>query len=212
MHRTPEYAQEERKEHFWSITGENTGGCSSLQEFQICLQGYTAGRFFKHNLCLRVALSCQFVDNMSLRLMWSKAICKARMKIMNEEVYEGKRVIRSDIRRWSPACTHSLVVSCFPKPLMKTTKRYLTPGSLLWRQSYSVHPTHSAVLSRGAFYHNGAMPLYVFSYLWRDGYIHMWMVQTNTCFSVSVCSKLAGHKLALTQKSYGVMWDPCQQD
>lgn len=29
--RTPECSHEESKEHFWSITGENTGRCSSLQ-------------------------------------------------------------------------------------------------------------------------------------------------------------------------------------
>lgn len=81
------------------------------------------------------------------------------MKIMNEEVYDGKKGITSVIRKWSPACTHSLVVSCFPKALMKTSKRHLAPGRLLWSQLYSVHPSHSAVLSRGTFYSNRAMPL-----------------------------------------------------
>jgi len=38
------------------------------------------------------------MNNMSLRLMRSKVISKARIKVMNEEFYKGRRGITSDIK------------------------------------------------------------------------------------------------------------------
>lgn len=77
-------------------------------------------------------------------------------------------MITTNIRKWSPACTYLLVIVCLPKALMNTAE---TSGP---RES----PVVSGVLRTpfpfsSAFYCNGAMTLYVFSYLWRDGYLYV---------------------------------------
>lgn len=119
--RTPEYTHEESREfleyHWWEQKKLSLSAMIAILPLRL-----QSREIFKISLYFRVFLFWLFTDTIS-RVDEVQSYLQARNKTNEQRQLKGW--LTSNTGQWTLACSHSLLVKCFAKALMKTAKKHL---------------------------------------------------------------------------------------